>query len=94
MLTGSGNERTTEFKNYHPTVKPLALMKYLCRITRTPTGGVVLDPFLGSGTTIVACHETGRIGVGFEKAEEYEPIIKGRTMRKQKRIDFFAEGEE
>jgi site-specific DNA-methyltransferase (adenine-specific) len=50
MLTGSGNERTTTRANHHPTVKPTELMRYLCRLV-TPPGGIVLDPFTGSGST-------------------------------------------
>ena len=53
--------------NDHPTVKPIRLMEYLCRLTRTPSGGTVLDPFLGSGTTAVACLKTGRPCIGIEK---------------------------
>ena len=49
---GSGND--------HPTVKPLDLMKYLLTLLSTPTGGVVLDPFAGSGTTALAACELGR----------------------------------
>jgi len=52
--------------NNHPTVKPLALMEYLCRLTSTPTGGVVLDPFMGSGSTGVACVQIGRRFIGIE----------------------------
>lgn len=52
--------------NTHPTVKPLALMEYLCTLTKTPTGGVVLDMFMGSGSTGVACMRTGRTFVGVE----------------------------
>ena len=40
-------------RNHHPTVKPLALMRYLCRLV-TPPGGLILDPFMGSGTTLIA----------------------------------------
>ena len=39
--------------NNHPTVKPLALMRYLCRLSKTPSGGIILDPFMGGGTTII-----------------------------------------
>lgn len=53
--------------NNHPTLKPLRLMEYLCKLTKTPTGGVVLDPFLGSGTTALACVNTGRMFVGIEQ---------------------------
>jgi site-specific DNA-methyltransferase (adenine-specific) len=62
----------------HPTVKPLRLMEYLCILTKTPTGGVVLDPFLGSGTTAMAAKKTGRDFIGIEKEEEYCKIAEAR----------------
>lgn len=46
--------------NDHPTVKPLDLMKYLLTLVSTPTGGVILDPFVGSGTTALAAKQLGR----------------------------------
>lgn len=49
----------------HPTIKPLALMEYLVKVF-CPAGGIVLDPFLGSGTTAVACTNTGHKWVGIE----------------------------
>ena len=52
--------------NTHPTVKPSDLMKWLCKLTATPTSGTVLDPFMGSGTTIYAAKETGRKAIGIE----------------------------
>jgi DNA modification methylase len=64
--------------NNHPTVKPIALMEYLCRLTATPTGGVVLDPFMGSGTTGVAALNTGRNFIGIERDPEYFEIAKRR----------------
>ncbi len=64
--------------NKHPTVKPLELMRYLCRLTKTPTGGIVLDPFMGSGTTILAAILEGRQGVGIEISEEYCEIARKR----------------
>lgn len=62
-------ERTNggTIENKHPTVKPLALMRYLCRLTKTPTGGTVLDLFMGSGSTGVAAVEEGRPFIGIEK---------------------------
>ena len=65
-------------KNFHPTVKPLKLMEYLCTITKTPTGGVVLDPFMGSGTTGIACKNTGRGFIGIELNKEYFEIARVR----------------
>lgn len=65
-------------KNSHPTVKPLKLMEYLCTLTKTPTGGVVLDPFAGSGTTLLAAKNTGREYIGIEQNPEYFEIIKAR----------------
>lgn len=53
--------------NNHPTVKPLKLMEYLARLTMTPTGGVVLDLFMGSGTTCLACRNVGRKCIGIER---------------------------
>ena len=64
--------------NNHPTVKPLKLMEYLCTLTKTPTGGVVLDPFMGSGTTGLACKNTGRDFIGIEREAEYIEIARAR----------------
>jgi len=64
--------------NFHLTVKPLKLMQYLCTLTKTPTGGIVLDPFTGSGTTGLACKNLGRDFIGIEKEEEYCKIAKRR----------------
>lgn len=67
-----------EFRNTHPTVKPTDLMEYLCRLTATPTGGVILDPFAGSGTTLVAAGRAGRRSIGIEISEEYCDIVRRR----------------
>ena len=64
--------------NFHPTVKPLELMRYLVRLTKTPTGGIVLDPFMGSGTTGCACALEGREFIGIEKEAEYVEIAEKR----------------
>jgi len=56
--------------NKHPTVKPLALMEWLCRLVSTPTGGLVLDPFMGSCTTGLACMKNGQKFIGIEKDVE------------------------
>jgi len=68
----------TPRQNTHPTVKPLALMRYLVRLTRTPTGGVVLDPFMGSGTTGMACVLEDRDFVGIEIDPDYTEIARRR----------------
>lgn len=76
------NERGIEVKcsrNNHPTVKPLALIEYLCRLTKTPTGGLVFDPFGGSGTTAVACINTGRDYLLCEKDRHYCEIAERRV---------------
>jgi len=57
--------------NNHPTMKPIALMEYLCKLTRTPTGGTVFDPFMGTGTTGIGCALTGRDFVGCETDAEH-----------------------
>jgi site-specific DNA-methyltransferase (adenine-specific) len=69
-------ESTT--RNHHPTVKPLALMRWLVKLV-TPPGGTVLEPFAGSGTTLMACVMEGFNGIGIEMTDEYLPIIEGRV---------------
>jgi site-specific DNA-methyltransferase (adenine-specific) len=64
-------------QNFHPTVKPTALMRYLIKLV-TPAGGTVLDPFTGSGSTGKAALLDGYKFVGVELTEEYLPIIEGR----------------
>lgn len=63
--------------NNHPTVKPLKLMEYLVRLV-TPPNGIVLDPFVGSGTTLLASKNLGFNFIGFEKEKEYVEIAKSR----------------
>ncbi len=55
--------------NDHPTVKPLALLRHLCRLTKTPTGGVILDLFMGSGSLLKAAMAEGRQAIGIDKDE-------------------------
>lgn len=63
--------------NNHPTVKPVDLMKYLCRLV-TPPNGIVLDPFMGSGTTGIAATVEGFNFIGIEMSEEYIKIADTR----------------
>lgn len=65
--------------NTHPTVKPTDLMAYLCRLV-TPPGGVVLDPFMGSGSTGKAAVREGFRFVGIEREAEYFEIALGRLL--------------
>jgi site-specific DNA-methyltransferase (adenine-specific) len=65
--------------NDHPTVKPLALMQWLVRLV-CPPGGVVLDPFLGSGTTALACEDLGLRWIGIEREEKYCEVAKQRLI--------------
>jgi DNA modification methylase len=64
----------------HPTVKPLALMRELVRLV-TPPGGIVLDPFAGSGTTLEAALLEGMRAVGIERDASYLPLIEHRLER-------------
>ena len=70
-----------EGSNIHSTVKPIALMSYLIKMV-TPKGGTVLDPFAGSGSTLVSAKENGFQYVGIEMTEEYIPIIEARLLDK------------
>lgn len=71
----SKSDRGSE--NDHPTVKPTDLMRYLCRLV-TPPGGVVLDPFMGSGSTGKAAILEGLRFIGIEREEEYMSIAEAR----------------
>jgi site-specific DNA-methyltransferase (adenine-specific) len=64
-------------RNPHPTVKPTDLMRYLCRLI-TPPGGIVLDPFAGSGSTGKAAMAEGFRFIGIEREAEYIEIARAR----------------
>src|SRR5690625_1139364 len=74
----AGYESRKAKGNYHPTVKPTDLMAWLVRLV-TPIGGTVLDPFAGSGSTLVAAKREGFGFIGVELTEEYIPIIEARV---------------
>uniref|UniRef100_A0A7V3N4T2 Methyltransferase n=1 Tax=candidate division CPR3 bacterium TaxID=2268181 RepID=A0A7V3N4T2_UNCC3 len=74
----AGEHKNPQHENHHPTVKPLKLMEYLCILTKTPTGGIVLDPFAGSGTTGMACKKIGRDFILIEKEKDYCKIAEER----------------
>lgn len=65
-------------RNIHPTVKPLDLMRYLCRLI-TPPNGIVLDPYIGSGTTAVAAKLEGFQYIGIEMEADYCKIAEARV---------------
>ena len=74
--------RSRSRANHHPTVKPLELMRHLVRLV-TPPGRLVLDPFLGSGTTAIAAQEEGFRCIGIEKEPEYMAIAEARLNGRQ-----------
>ena len=71
------SKKDREEGNTHPTVKPTSLMAYLCRLI-TPTGGTVLDPYMGSGSTGKAARREGFSFVGIEREPEYMAIAEAR----------------
>jgi site-specific DNA-methyltransferase (adenine-specific) len=71
-------KRKTKRKNIHPTVKPIELMRYLVRMI-TPPNGICLDPYLGSGTTAIACEMEKFNYIGIELDEQYVEIAKARV---------------
>jgi len=74
------NERPRVDGVAHPTVKPLDLMRYLVRLV-TPPGGLVLEPFAGSGTTLEACIVEGFRCIGIEREDTYMPLIMARISK-------------
>jgi len=83
-VKASRSERTHggKVENKHPTVKPIKLMRYLCRLI-TPPGGTVLDPFAGSGTTLLAAVQEDFSCIGIEKEPDYCEIIRKRMAELQ-----------
>jgi len=75
--SGISDRESVVAKNSHPTVKPINLMSYLCRLI-TPEGGIVLDPFMGSGSTGVAAQLEGFRFVGMEMDKDYFKIAESR----------------
>jgi len=80
---GNPYGRYTPTKNTHPTVKPVNLMTYLCRLI-TPQGGIVLDPFTGSGSTGIAARLEGFDFIGMEMDEDYFKIAESRIENFEK----------
>ena len=72
-------------QNFHPTVKPTALMEYLIKLV-TPPGGTVLDPFTGSGSTGKAAILSGFCFIGIEMTQDYVPIIEGRLKHAEAKV--------
>jgi len=75
LVNGTGKVKLVQ--NNHPTVKPVALMRWLVRLV-TPPGGLVLDPFAGSGSTGVACRQQGFRYLGIDLNPEYVRIARAR----------------
>ena len=75
-VTSNGGDRN----NTHPTVKPVELMRYLCRLI-TPKGGTVLDPFMGSGSTGLAAKTECMEFIGIEREQEYFDIATDRINK-------------
>jgi hypothetical protein len=73
----SRSERNAGCTNPHPTVKPIALMRWLCKLV-TPPQGTLLDPFAGSGSTLLAAQLENYHAIGIEKERDYIDIIHHR----------------
>jgi len=67
-------------RNIHPTVKPIKLMRWCCRLIGGQKGLTILDPFAGSGTTLIAGILEGFDVIGMEMTDDYLPIIEGRVQ--------------
>lgn len=79
MPSGNDNPKKTFMRNNHPTVKPIVLMEYLVKLI-TKEKQLVLDPFIGSGTTALSCMITNRNFIGFEISKEYCDIAQRRMQ--------------
>lgn len=79
FFCAKANRKDRGEENQHPTVKPTDLMKYLCRLI-TPANGIVLDPFMGSGSTGKAAMHEGFNFIGIELEGDYFKIAKERIL--------------
>lgn len=79
----------TQKSSLHPTQKPVALLEYLIK-TYTNKGDLVLDFTMGSGTTMVACQNIGRRGIGIELEKNYFGIAQDRVLKAQGKVGLFA----
>lgn len=90
----TGNDVTTRFvtsrRNNHPTVKPLSLMEYLCKLVKMPEYNLVLDPFCGSGTTLLACIKLEIPCIGIDNDEHSCEIAARRCC--QEVMDLSGDG--
>lgn len=82
VAKADASERVRVNGTAHPTVKPLALMRWLARLV-TPPGGAVLEPFAGSGTTVEACILEGFRCIAIEREPDYLPLIVQRINRRR-----------
>lgn len=80
MFTFHCNRARTE-QGLHPTQKPLALMQWCLEVAKVAGGGIVLDPYMGSGTTGIACIRTGRKFIGIEKDPTHFATARDRIKR-------------
>lgn len=84
FFCGKATQKERGTGNNHPCVKPIALMKYLLTLLSTPTGGVILDPFAGSGTTALAAKQLGRRCICVELDKHYCDIAVARCKDAQR----------
>ncbi len=83
VIPETHNRFSSVVKNNHPTVKPVSLMAYLCRLV-TPPNGIVLDPFMGSGSTGIAARLEGFRFLGMEMDKDYFKIAESRIENYEK----------
>lgn len=88
VASGKFGGLKAEKKNIHPTVKPIELMQYLVRMV-TPRGALCLDPFLGSGTTAIACKLERIDYIGIEIEKDYVNIAQARVDAEKVQMDIF-----
>ena len=85
-IGGQPDQDRENNKNIHPTVKPVELMKWLCTLARMPKRNLIIDPFMGSGSTGVACAKLGIPFIGIELNPEYFEIAKRRIEHAHKQM--------
>jgi len=89
-LSSTINPARFQAEKVHPTQKPVDLMAWCMEKAKVPAGAIVLDPYAGSGTTLIAALETGRKAIGIEIDERWVDVARRRLERwhAQGRLDF------
>ncbi len=89
-LCRRGEENVSRQGRFHPTQKPIALMMFCIEMCKLDPGSLIVDPYMGSGTTLIAAERYGHKYIGIEISEKYCEIAANRIKRETQQLKLFA----